>query len=147
MLTAAQIDLIRISFDQLIEQGDATTTGFYDRMFELEPRLRFLFPHDIAETKQRVMTMIGYVVRNLDRWENVEPRLLNLGRRHHTYGVRERDYTVFGEAVLDVLACRLNVGRDSDLATAWAELYNRVAGTMIEAAHDEEAPSPVLSEC
>ena len=62
-----------------------------------------------------------------------------LGRRHKTYGVRNRHYEVVGAALLWTLEIGMGSSWNKELADAWSNAYGRVAQAMVEGA---ESPEP-----
>jgi nitric oxide dioxygenase len=126
--------LLKESFTHLAVDAEGATLALFERLFQLDPRLRFLFPEDLSDQKHRLMSMIGFVVRRLHRWEQIEPRLRNLGLRHVSYGAKASDYRTFERAMLDVLASRLNLSEDSETLRAWSLLFAAVSEAMLEAA-------------
>jgi len=132
-LTPEQRDLVQSTFSALAADPDGATVAMLERLFVLDPGLRYLFPEDLNDQKRRLMSMIGLIVRRLDDWEYVEPRLRNLGLRHVSYGVKPSDYATFGQAMQDVLAERLGLVSESAALKAWAIVFESVAETMVEA--------------
>lgn len=135
-LTPHQRDLVQSSFAKLSADPDAATIAMLGRLFALDPGLRYLFPEDLSDQKRRLMSMIGLIVRRLDDWDHVEPRLRNLGLRHISYGVKPSDYATFGQAMQETLCERLGLGTGSEVLAAWAQVFQTVAETMIEAGCD-----------
>ena len=74
LLSEGQVALLKESFSALAVDPETATMALFERLFELDPRLRFLFPEDLHDQKQRMMSMIGFIVRRLERWDQVEPR-------------------------------------------------------------------------
>lgn len=137
MFTPRQIELIRESFRKLSQDSERSVAAFYDRLFEMEPQLRFLFPEELAETQQKLISMFTFLVLRLDRWEEVRPRLANLGLRHASYGVQPADYIAFWHAVTEVLRDALAVPEGSETHEAWRILFNAISDAMIQGAADE----------
>jgi len=118
----------------LAADAESTTMELFEQLFAIDPRLRFLFPEDLHDQKHRLMSMIGFIVRKVERWDFVEPRLRNLGVRHVSYGVSAADYASFEQAMLAVLKKKLQLDDDSEVLRAWSALFHAVSNTMIDAA-------------
>lgn len=136
MCTPRQIELIRESFRRLSQDSDHSVAAFYDRLFDTEPRLRFLFPDELAETQQKLISMFTFLVLRLDRWEEVRPRLANLGLRHASYGVQPSDYAAFGRAISAVLRDSLGVMEGSETHDAWQYLFTEISDAMVRGASE-----------
>ena len=52
MLTAEEIVRVRSSFDRVFSNTTDMTTNFYDRLFELAPEFRPMFPADMSVLKR-----------------------------------------------------------------------------------------------
>jgi hemoglobin-like flavoprotein len=129
MLTEGQIELLRSSFAALSEDADAVAADFYARLFTRDPRLLYLFPQDLTEQRRLLVFMIGYIVRRAHLWNEIAPRIRNLGIRHTSYGVTAPDYDSFGASMLDTLAGR---GCGSEELEAWVALFAAVSEAMLE---------------
>lgn len=133
MLTTRQIDLIKESFARASSDPEPIVESLFDNLFRLDPGLRFLFPEDLSALHRRFGFMLGSLIHRLDRWDEISPRLQNLGVRHVAYGVQVRHYKVFGEALMATLLEHHHVEPHSDCASAWTALYELVTTTMIAA--------------
>lgn len=70
--------------------ADTAATLFYDKLFELNPALRPLFPStDLREQKKKLMQTLTVAVRGLYRLDDLTPAPEALGRRHVGYGVQD----------------------------------------------------------
>ena len=140
MLTQRQITLLRESFDCLASRTDAIFGSFFEKLFDTTPEARYLFPTDLSRHERRLVYTIRFIVSRLDRWNEVEPYLLNLGVRHTVYGVREADYAVFVSVLSDTLATVLPEGSE-EVIQAWVCLFEQVSASMIDASRAEYANS------
>lgn len=129
-MTPEQITLVQASFSRIEPLADTVAELFYERLFASDPALRPLFMGDMAEQRRKLMTMLGLVVRGLDRLEQLLPAIEALGRRHAIYGVRDDHYATVGSALLWTL--EQGLGDDFTPATrdAWATAYGTLAGAM-----------------
>jgi hemoglobin-like flavoprotein len=138
-MTPHQIEILKLSFAKIMPFKDQAAELFYCRLFELDPSLRLMFKSDMTEQKQKLMLAIAMVVTNLEKMDSLLPTVRELGRRHKTYGVRNRHYDIVGAALLWTLEIGLGAGWSDELAEAWKHAYRRVANAMIEGA---ESPEP-----
>ncbi|HSL77412.1 MAG TPA: globin family protein [Candidatus Limnocylindrales bacterium] len=142
-MTPRQIDLIRTSWAAVEPDGEALSSMFYQRQFELDPVVRRLFAKtDMAAQGRIVMQTFKVVVASLDDFDTIIPFIQALGRVHARYGVRDEHYDTVGAALMWTLDRVLGAGFDDETADAWATAYDALASVMIEAA-GEEARSAV----
>src|SRR5262245_44096418 len=134
MLTVRQKTLVQTSFASIAGIADDAAILFYQRLFELDPSLRYLFRGDMTEQRKKLMQMLTAAVTGLDRLEQLVPVVEDLGRRHAGYRVEERHYDTVGEALLWTLS--MGLGRDftPEVEAAWAAVYGLLATTMKNAA-------------
>jgi hemoglobin-like flavoprotein len=130
MLTAEDVALVRASFAQVLPIKDVAADLFYQRLFELAPQVRPLFPDDLGEQKRKLMAMIATAVGALDDLDALVPRVKALGARHVTYGATPTHYEVVGQAFLWTLARGLGTSFTPAVRAAWTKTYAVLAATM-----------------
>ena len=131
LLTEDEIDLIRASFRAVALETPRAAATFYDRLFELDPRLRTLFPTDMAQQGTKMMSMLGAIVAQLHDHAMLLPLVTDLARRHVGYGALPAHYGLVGEALLWTLDQRLGAGFGSETRAAWEKAYVALAGVMV----------------
>jgi len=130
-----QIALVQRSFAKVAPISDQAAALFYDRLFEVAPQLRSLFPDDMSEQRKKLMATLAVVVNGLDRLEAVLPAASELAKRHVKYGVASDHYTIVGSALLWTLERGLGAAWTGDLAAAWGDAYGTLSGFMISEAY------------
>lgn len=133
-LTADDIDLVRESFAQVAPIAEKAAELFYNRLFEIAPRLKPLFRGDMKRQGQMLMAMIARMVAGLDDPDSLIGDIEELGERHDGYGVQEGDYDAVGEALLWTLKAGLGDAFTPEVREAWARVYQLAAVVMIRAA-------------
>ncbi len=133
-----QIVCIQSSFAQVLPIADVAAALFYQRLFELDPRLRPLFSGDLSEQGRKLMTMLQVVVNGLTRLDALIPAVQTLGRRHVGYGVTDEHYETVGEALLWTLHQGLGEHFTPNVAAAWATAYALLADVMKQAAAETD---------
>lgn len=133
-MTPRQISLVRNSWQQVLPIREQAAALFYGRLFELDPDLRALFRHDMAEQGRKLTAMINVAVNGLDDLSSLVPAVQELGRRHVRYGVGRQHYTVVGTALLWTLQEGLGSAFTSEVREAWTGAYGLLASTMQAAA-------------
>lgn len=133
-MTPEQVKCVQDSFAKVRPIAGTAADLFYDRLFEIAPQVRALFPEDMTE--QKLMAMLGLAVANLNHPETVVPALQDLGRKHVAYGTQAAHYAPVGAALLWTLEQGLGSDFTPEVREAWAETYRLVAGVMQQAAAD-----------
>ncbi len=128
-----QTRLVRMSFAKVAPIKAAFAAIFYDRLFQVAPEYRGMFPADLAQQGVKLMDAIGFVVAGLDRLESIVPRMHEMGRRHAAYGVQDAQYKVVGGALIWTLDKILGHDFTPEARKAWIEAYGMVAEAMIAA--------------
>jgi hemoglobin-like flavoprotein len=136
-LTAQHISDVQRTWQLCIPIADTAANLFYAKLFELDPALQSLFPSEMKEQKQKLMTMITTAVRSLNDLGTLVPVVKALGRRHVAYKIKDRDYDTVGAALLDTLAKGLGAAWTPPVKEAWTEVYGVLAATMMAGARGE----------
>lgn len=137
--------LVQESWMQVEPIADTAATLFYDKLFELDPSLRALFPStDLREQKKKLMQTLTVAVRSLYRLDELTPALEALGRRHVAYRVQDAHYETVGQALLWALQQSLGVAFTSQVRDAWVETYQLLASVMQRGAREAAAETTLL---
>jgi hemoglobin-like flavoprotein len=134
MLLISDIQLVRSSYRVLASKADELSEEFYRRLFDIEPRLRYLFPEDLTAVRDHLQQMVAFAIRRFDQFEEVRHQLSNLGARHAAYGVKPDDYDLFLRVVNETLTDALGLPEDHETLQAWYAFFSVVAKTMVEGA-------------
>lgn len=137
-MTPETVKLVQDSFQKVAPIADTAADIFYDRLFEIAPEVRPMFPNDISEQKAKLMQMLGTAITNLHQVETILPAVQDLGKRHVDYGVKDEHYDTVGAALLYTLEKGLGDDWNQELHDAWAEVYTTVATVMKDAAASVE---------
>jgi nitric oxide dioxygenase len=136
-MTPDQIKLVQQSFWQVVPISDTAADLFYDRLFEIAPHLRPMFPADLSGQKKKLMAMLGTAVAGLTRLDTLVPALRALGRRHAGYGVKPQHYASVGSALMWTLEKGLGTAFTPAVKDAWATAYILIWTTMNDAANEQ----------
>ena len=137
-MTPQQIELIKTSWAKVLPISDTAAEIFYGKLFELDPELKPLFKGDIKEQGRKLMAMINTAVNGLDDLEAIVPAVQDLGKRHVSYGVKDKDYDTVGTALISTLEVGLEDFFTDDIKDAWINVYTVLSTTMKNAAATEE---------
>jgi hemoglobin-like flavoprotein len=108
---------------------------FYDRLFEIAPAVKTLFPSDMTEQRRKLMATLAIVVNGLSNLESILPAASSLATRHVAYGAKPEHYPVVGSALLWTLEKGLGEAWTRDVADAWTAAYTTLSGFMINHAY------------
>lgn len=133
-MTPEQKQLVQTSFQKVLPIADTAAALFYDRLFELDPDLRRLFRGDMKEQGRKLMQMIAFAVKSLNRLDELVPLVESLGARHTAYGVKDAHYETVGAALLWTLEKGLGDSFTKEVKDAWTAVYTLLAETMKSAA-------------
>ena len=126
--------LVQSSFEKIAARRDEAARLFYKHLFDIAPQVRPMFAHvDIEVQGAMLMNMIAAAVKGLDRLEELEPVLAELGARHRDYGVRIEHFAAVEECLLYTVATIMGPDFNLDVKLAWTRIYNFIAETMIRA--------------
>jgi hemoglobin-like flavoprotein len=106
---------------------------FYARLFELDPSLRSLFHVEPAVQRQKLMDMLGFLVKHAGVPDELLPTLRALGSRHVAYGVTRARYAIAGEALIWTLDQGLGMASPETRA-AWVAMWEHVSEAMSQPA-------------
>ena len=134
-MTQDQVKLVQQSFAKVAPLSDQAAVLFYDRLFEIAPSVKAMFPADMTEQRKKLMAMLTAVVNGLANLESVLPAASALAVRHVSYGARREHYPVVGAALLWTLEKGLGDGWTPEVADAWTAAYGTLSGFMISEAY------------
>jgi hemoglobin-like flavoprotein len=125
---------LRKTFALVERQSHVAALVFYQRLFELNPMLRPLFKTDIELQAAKLMDMLSSALSLMEKPEELNETLEELGARHVGYGVKTEHYETVGDALLAMLSTVLGKDFTPDTHKAWTELYQFIASTMLRGA-------------
>jgi hemoglobin-like flavoprotein len=133
-MTPDQVRLVQESFAKVAPIADQAAVMFYDRLFEIAPQVRAMFPKDMADQQRKLMATLAIVVNGLSNLESILPAASSLATRHVAYGARPEHYPVVGEALLWTLEQGLGKEWTEEVAGAWAAAFATLSDFMINQA-------------
>lgn len=132
-MTAEQIKIVKKSW-RIMMCIDPVLLGetFYAKLFNDHPELRPLFPRDMNEQYIKLTDMLSSIIMRLDHQDL--NAIVEMGKRHVNYGVRQSHYTMVGNAMIWMLSKALGAEWDQKTADAWIQCYTEIAALMQQAA-------------
>jgi nitric oxide dioxygenase len=138
-MTPEQVARVQGSFAKVAPISEQAAVLFYDRLFELAPQVKPMFPGDMTEQRKKLMGTLAFVVNGLGNLDLVLPAASALAKRHVGYGVQAAHYPVVGSALLWTLEKGLGADWTPDVAEAWTAAYTTLSGYMIDEAYHRPA--------
>jgi nitric oxide dioxygenase len=133
-MTPEQLLLIQQTTAEVERDASRFSARFYERLFELEPDLRPLFPDDLTAPRGKLVDELLFLAGAAVDLPVFLERARHLGARHQSYGVRPDHYDTVRAALMDSLSEVLGSRWDEVTGRAWRSLYCLVAETMLEGA-------------
>ena len=134
-MNPTQIKLVQDSFAKVAPISEQAAVLFYDRLFDVAPSVRAMFPDDMKEQRKKLMATLAVVVGGLTNLEAVLPAASALAKRHVSYGAKAEHYPVVGAALLWTLEKGLGDAWTPEVSDAWIAAYGTLSGYMIEEAY------------
>lgn len=142
MLDETKRQAIVDSFRLVVPIADTAADLFYTRLFELRPGYRKLFKPDLSRQKNKLVTMLSFIVKSLDyrdsQWaDKVQENddlfyvVLAMGKRHfELYKIPPDSFEPVGAALLWTLEQGLGEAFTPPVRRAWTEIYTALSATM-----------------
>ncbi len=132
-MTATQILLVQNSW-RLLRDLDPQLVGslFYSKLFFDHYELRRLFPADMTEQNEKLISKFNLTIARLDHLQDLLPEIAALAQRHTTYGVKPEHYAAVGAALLWTLERGLGDDWTPNVAKAWQACYEKLSTVMIQ---------------
>jgi hemoglobin-like flavoprotein len=140
-MTPEQVSLVQSSWQQVVPIKEQAAELFYQKLFELDPKLKTLFKNDMTEQQRKLMTMLDTAVRGLKNPDAIVPAVRDLGKRHVNYGVKDKDYDTVAAALLWTLETGLGPNFTAETRNAWAAAYTLLTNVMKQPQPGAHAPA------
>jgi hemoglobin-like flavoprotein len=134
-MTPDQVTLVQESFAKVAPISETAAVLFYERLFEIAPPVKAMFPPDMTEQRRKLMATLATVVNGLGDLNSILPAASALAKRHVSYGAKAEHYPVVGAALLWTLEKGLGDGWTPQIAEAWTTAYGTLSGYMISEAY------------
>ena len=134
-MNPSQIRLVQESFAKVAPISEHAAVIFYDRLFEVAPSVKAMFPADMTEQRKKLMATLAVVVNGLSNLDSILPAASALATRHVSYGAKPEHYPVVGGALLWTLEKGLGEAWTPEVAAAWTAAYGTLSTFMISEAY------------
>ena len=133
-MTPEQVELVQQSFAKVAPISEQAAALFYDRLFEVAPAVRSMFPDDMTEQRKKLMATLAVVVSGLTNLEAVLPAASALAKRHVSYGAQPEHYPVVCRTMVEALRDGSGDAWSEALTADWTAVLERVSRIMMEGA-------------
>ncbi|HEY4060078.1 MAG TPA: globin domain-containing protein [Kofleriaceae bacterium] len=123
-------ELLRTTFDLVIDRRPDLTVRFYEVLFQRYPDLEPMFRGSRSMQAKMLAYAISAVIDHLDDAAWLEETLGNLGSRHAGYGVTAAMYGQVGDALLVTLAEVAGDDWSPEVQEQWTLAYTAIASMM-----------------
>lgn len=136
------VELLRSSFDLVVERQPALTPRFYEIFFERYPQVKPLFGRNSgAQQAEMLQSALVAVLEKLEDESWLSQTLGAMGEKHIDYGVRDEMYDWVRESLLAAIAEAAGDAWSPALETAWSDALTAISGLMIDGARAARARS------
>ena len=113
---------------------------FYARLFGDHPYLRRMFPGDMNEQNEKLLSALLALVQGVDDPDHLVSQLEQLGRDHRKFGVREVHYAAVGKALIATLVHFAGPAWTEPIQRAWLDRYTFAVTVMTASAEADDQP-------
>jgi hemoglobin-like flavoprotein len=145
-MTPHQVRLVRNSFKKIEPIANQAGKDFYNRLFEVAPELRPLFPDNMEGQHAKLINVLGTVIGNLymislpvttlQEAETFMPQVRALGRTHEGYGVKDSHFDKLGSVLIWTLRRHVGESFTDEVEEAWLAIYDLLTKVMKEGMKD-----------
>ncbi len=121
---------LQSSLHTMLEDQDRFAKAFYDRVFEMAPKVKGLFRKNMTDQGRLLTHMLGGIVYSLSRPEHLTSGLKKLGENHSAYGVEPEYYPVVKQALMETIDETLGDLKTDKTMPAWSQALDNVIDVM-----------------
>lgn len=125
-------ELLRSSFEKIIEREPLMTPRFYQHLFTKYPQVKPLFGGNAQQAQQEMLqSALVSVIENLENASWLTSNLKAMGVKHVDYGVTPEMFDWVGDALLTTLSEILGQDWTKDVQEAWVAAYGAIRDLML----------------
>jgi NAD(P)H-flavin reductase/hemoglobin-like flavoprotein len=134
--------LVRESFAHIAASPGPAMEYFFAHLFVRYPEMRSMFPHSMRDHTEYLFAALEHIVWNIDKPDQLTSFLVQLGRDHRKYGVRDRHYEPKVTALVDTFRHFCGHYWTDAVQRAWEAALHHVCAIMMAAARCDAAVAP-----
>ena len=124
-------DILRSSFELVIDRRPDLTMRFYEILFERYPQLQRLFGRDRTLQSKMLAGALAAVLDHLEDAPWLTETLGGMGAKHVDYGVTDAMYDCVGDALIATLREACAEVWNDEIETAWRSAYDSLARAIL----------------
>jgi hemoglobin-like flavoprotein len=132
--------LLEASLGVVAPQAAYIVPHFYGRLFSDHPYLRRMFPSNMTDQNERLLNALLALVQGVDDPDHLVRQLIQLGRDHRKFGVREIHYAAVGKALIATLVHFAGAAWTDAIQQAWLDRYTFAVNVMTASAEADDQP-------
>ncbi len=138
MISEKDIDNIRNSWEFIMEDELRNMLKFYTRLFEIAPEVRIYFPDDMSKLAEKLGYVLKLLVSNLENFDNLKPKLVELGTFHYEQGIEKYHYKYVIQALGFTIKEAMGYEYTEEIGNSWKKVLIAVSSIMISAPEKRE---------
>lgn len=123
--------IIKLSFTQLLNKQVDIAACFYNNLFDMAPLIKPLFKSDRSVIERHFYDLLSLAVSQIEYFEDLQPVLFELGKRHKKYGAEHQHFAVVKAALILSIQYELKGQCNAALTIAWTKYIDNVSDAMI----------------
>jgi NAD(P)H-flavin reductase/hemoglobin-like flavoprotein len=134
--------LVKEAFAQVVAHAGYAMEYFYAHLFIQHPEIRGMFPLTMSEHREHVFDALAQLVWSMDSPAALSAYLEQLGREHRKFGVKQKHYVAFFDALLATIAHFNGSSWTPQAQAACAAALDHSAAVMLRAAQADAQCQP-----
>ena len=134
--------LVKETFAHVMTDAQKAMEYFFARLFVCNPEIRAMFPLAMSELRGRVFGALARLVWSLDSPAAAAAYLGQLGRDHRRFGVRDKHYQAFFDALLTTVQHFSGPAWTPEVSQAWTAALAGALAVMRTAAAADAGRQP-----
>lgn len=132
------VTAVEDGLDVIRDQGPEVVTRFYQRLFEMSPKLARRFSRTNMEAQSRRLAEVLVLLRHSAREPSkVLPALNSLGRRHTDLRIPPHEFLAVGYALVEAMGEAGGANWIERYGAAWTDMYRMVMDVMLNSLRAE----------
>ena len=125
------VKLLRESFESLRPHGAAMVARFYSILFTRYPEIKSMFGKtNMEEQRKKFFDTLDELIHHLEEPDKTMADLLVLGNHHLDYGVKNEQYPIVCDALVEAMKESAGSTWSPEIDKAWRDAYTTVADIM-----------------
>ena len=134
--------LVKRTFSRVMADEQNAMEYFYGLLFAQSPEVRSLFPLAMSDLRYRVFAALIRLIWSSDNYEAYTAQLVQLGRDHRRFGVREKHHKAFFVALAATVEQFSGPEWTEQARSAWQGALDTASVVIAAAAADDARSQP-----